>query len=154
MPTTPLRAAIAQAASLAEERADADAQCTLRLVSAALRDRDERARLEGRESADEREVEAMLGCLLRQCEAMAATCESEGDTAKAGLKRASAGRIRALLPAEVTGDELEAACRKAVSETGSRSLRDVGRCMNALRERFPDPQDLVRASGVVRGLLA
>ena len=46
------------------------------------------------------------------------------------------------------------ACRQAVSDTGAKGLRDVGRCMSAIKERYHDKVDMVQASGVVRSLLS
>ncbi len=154
MPDTVLRCAVSAAAHRANESQDPQAQCTLRLVQAALRDRDEAARIEGRARPGDDEVTAVLLCMLRQREMAAETLRGEGDEAGSRAKTAAAALIRDLLPAAVSRDELEEVCRQVVSDTGSRSLRDVGRCMNALRGRFPDPDDLVQASGVVRGLLA
>ena len=62
--------------------------------------------------------------------------------------------IRSLMPAPVSTGEIEAACRQIVSDTGSKGLRDVGRCMNALKERYQDKLNLIEAGSVMRGLLS
>ena len=44
-------------------------------------------------------------------------------------------------------------CQAVIAETGASGLRDMGKCMNALKERYPGQIDFAKASGVVKDLL-
>jgi 2,3-bisphosphoglycerate-independent phosphoglycerate mutase len=50
-------------------------------------------------------------------------------------------------------DVLRAACEAVVSEVGAQGLRDVGRCMGTLKERYPGRMDFGKASRVVKDML-
>ncbi|WP_062212494.1 GatB/YqeY domain-containing protein [Aureimonas sp. AU12] len=148
-----MRDEIAAALHAAQSGTDKRRTCTLRLVSATLRDRDEAQRAAGRPRLGDSEIAEMLGRMVAQRECASRRLEEAGNGAEALLERAEIAVINEFLPRPVTVSELEQACREAVSETGSKGLRDVGRCMNALKARYHDQISLTQASGLVRGLL-
>ena len=49
--------------------------------------------------------------------------------------------------------EVEQACQNVVQETGAEGLRDVGKCMSTLKQRFAGQMDFSKASGVVKSIL-
>ena len=61
--------------------------------------------------------------------------------------------IDEFLPAQLDQGAIEAACREAVQDVDAKGLRDVGRCMNALKQRYPGQMDFTKASTVVKGML-
>lgn len=148
-----MRDEIAAALHAAQSGDDKRRTCTLRLVSAAIRDRDEARRATGRERLGDGEIAEMLGRMVAQRECASRRFDEAGNDAEALLERAEIAVIAEFLPRLVTASELEQACREAVVETGSKGLRDVGRCMNALKQRYHDKLNLTQASGLVRGLL-
>lgn len=79
--------------------------------------------------------------------------DETGQPALADQERREIAVIRELLPPQLDSGEMEQACREVVEDTESRGLRDVGRCMNALKERYPGKMDMGKASTVVKGLL-
>lgn len=148
-----MRDEIATALHHAVEGSNKRRLCTLRLMNAAIRDRDAALRDAGRERASDAEIAEILGKMIRHRECSAASLESNGGADEAVTLREEVALIRGFLPSCVTQGEMEDACRQAVLETGSKSLRDVGRCMNALKERYQDKLNMIEASTVVRGLL-
>ena len=53
----------------------------------------------------------------------------------------------------LAAEKVKELCAKVVSETGAHGLRDMGKCMNALKELYPGQMDFAKASGVVKDLL-
>ena len=79
--------------------------------------------------------------------------EDSGRLELAEQERDEIAVIRELLPPQFEPSEVERVCRKVVEDTDSKGLRDVGRCMNALKERYPGKMDMGKASTVVKDLL-
>ena len=61
--------------------------------------------------------------------------------------------ITEFLPKPLGEDDLKQACAQVVHEVGADGLRDMGRCMNVLKEKFPGRMDFGKASGIVKGML-
>ena len=57
------------------------------------------------------------------------------------------------LPQQMPEEKVREACESVVSETGASGLRDMGKCMNVLKERYPGQMDFSKACGMVKGLL-
>lgn len=149
-----MRDEIAQALNAAMSGQDKRRIRTLRLITAALRDKDAAHRGAGREKLANGEIAEMLKRMICQRESAATAFDAGGRVEDACGERAEIAVIREFLPAPLPAGEVEAACRQAVTDTGSKGLRDVGRCMNALKERYQDKLNLIEASSVVRGLLS
>lgn len=56
-------------------------------------------------------------------------------------------------PKQLDEDALKQVCAEVVSEVGAGGLRDMGRCMNALKEKLPGRMDVGKASGIVKNML-
>ncbi|MET0368877.1 MAG: GatB/YqeY domain-containing protein [Methylobacterium sp.] len=148
-----MRDEIAAALQAAKAGEDKRRIGTLRLIVATLRDRDEAQRASGRPCLGDPEIADMLARMIAQRECAAQRLAAAGDLAEADGEKAEIAVIAEFLPRSVSPGELERVCREAVSETGSKGLRDVGRCMNALKARYHDQINLTQASSLVRGLL-
>ena len=61
--------------------------------------------------------------------------------------------IREYLPKQMDDAEVRDACAEVVAEVNGESLRDMGKCMNALKEKYPGKLDVGKASAVVKELL-
>ncbi|MNL79504.1 Yqey-like protein [compost metagenome] len=57
------------------------------------------------------------------------------------------------MPEQIPEEKVRELCQSVVSETGSAGLRDMGKCMNALKEKYPGQIDFAKASGMVKDLL-
>lgn len=126
---------------------------TLRLISAAIKDRDIAVRGSGKDRVTDDEVLQILAKMIKQRDESARLYEEGGRLDLAEQEREEAEIIREFLPKQLSEDEVKSACREVVSETGAQGLRDVGRCMNALKERYPGQMDFSKASGMVKGIL-
>lgn len=149
-----MREQIAAALQDASAAGDKRRGCLLRLITAAIRDRDAASRMAGRDKVPDSEIACLLSLLIEQRERAANDMAEKGRNEEAARERADAEMIRSFMPAPLPVVEMVQACRQAVSDTGSKGLRDVGRCLGALKERYDGKVDLTQASGVVRSLLS
>jgi uncharacterized protein YqeY len=148
-----MREAVNQALKEAMKARDAARTGTLRLVAAAIKDRDIEARGKGREAASADELLAALSKMIRQREDSAKLYEEGGRPELATKERAEIEVIRGFLPRQMGDDELQEAAKAAIAETGAASPRDMGKVMALLKERHSGAMDFGKASAVVKGLL-
>jgi uncharacterized protein YqeY len=149
-----MREAIQKALKDAADSGDKRRRCTLRLMSTAIRDRDVASRERGGENISDREIAQLLSTMVRQRMASAREFESAGRVEEAEEERAEIEIIREFLPQMIDENALQTICRNVVDDIGAHGLRDVGRTMAVLKERYPDCMDFSRASGVVKRLLS
>ncbi len=148
-----MRDAVSGALKAAMKSRDAARTGALRLVSAAIKERDIEARGRGRDTASDEELLAGLAKMIRQREESAKIYEEAGRPELAVKERAEIEVIRAFLPRQMSEDEIRAAARAAIAETGAASARDMGRIMALLKERHAGSMDFGRASAMVKELL-
>ncbi len=147
-----MREAVNQALKEAMKARDAGRTGTLRMISAAIKDRDIEARAKGREASDE-EILAALSKMVRQREESAKAYDDGGRPELAAKERAEIEVIRAFMPKPMGDDELREAARAAIAETGAAAPRDMGRVMALLKERHSGAMDFGKASALVKQLL-
>ena len=150
-----LRARVCAALSAAEsERADGVQAQTLRLIKCAMNDRDVMARGRGQCSGiDDGDILDLLETMVAQREASAREYDAAGRIADAERERDEIEVIEAFLPKPLTGEALAEAVRTVVADLEANKLKDVGRCMSALRERFPGRIECGPAGQAVRAAL-
>lgn len=128
---------------------------TLRLILAAIKDRDIAARSEDRcEGVSDDEILQILAKMVRQRHEAADTFEQAGRIDLALKEREEITIIEEFLPRQLGGDEIRAACETVIAEVGATGLRDMGRCMALLKERFAGRMDFGQASMIVRETLS
>lgn len=127
---------------------------TIRLVQAAIKDKDIEARGAGREASSEDEILALLQKLIKQRQE-SAKIYAENDRAElAGQENAEAAIIASFLPAQLDGAEVDAAIAEAIAETGAEGVKDMGRVIALLKERYAGRLDFGKASGLVKTRLS
>src|SRR6056297_1110366 len=128
---------------------------TLRLINAAIKDRDIAARGEGKEDgvADD-EVLAIMGKMVKQRKDTAKTYEEAGRLDLAERELAEIGVIEEFLPRKLSDDEVRAAVDAAVVETGASSIRDMGRVMGALKAKYTGQMDFGAVGPMVKDRLS
>ena len=134
-----LRTRIAAALQAACAEGEDHRATTLRLLTAAIRDRDRALAGEGRDTGlDEAGLRDILRRMAAHRRASAVSFEETGRLEQAAEKLAEAQVIEELLPRAMPPEEIEAEIRGAVARLGARSLRDIGRVMEELRPRLAD----------------
>jgi uncharacterized protein YqeY len=126
---------------------------TLRLVQSAVKDRDIANRGAGKEAASEDEILQLLAKMVKQREESAKAFEDGGRPELAAKEREEIAVIRDFMPKQMGEAETEAAIRAAIAETGAAGIKDMGKVMAVLREKFAGQMDFGKASGLVKGLL-
>ena len=120
----------------------ADRLSTLRLVNAAIKDRDIASRGDGGpEEVAESEITTILAKLIKQRQESARIYEEGGRLELAEKELAEIGVIQEFLPRQLNEAEVQAAVDAAVAETGASSIRDVGRVMAALKAKYAGQMD-------------
>ena len=128
---------------------------TLRLINAAIKDRDIAARAEGvEEGVDESEILAILGKMTRQRQESAKTYEEAGRLDLSERELSEIQVIEYFLPRQLKGDEIEIEVSKVIDEQGASSIRDMGRVMACLKERFTGQMDFGSVGPIVKKKLS
>lgn len=127
---------------------------TLRLISAAFKDREIQNRGTGKdESLTEAGMQEILAKMIKQRRESADTYDQGGRPELAERERAEIVIIEEFLPRQLSVAEMEAAISGVVKELGAESLKDMGRVMGVLKERYGGQMDFGKAGGIVKGLL-
>ncbi len=133
---------------------DMRAVSTMRLILAALKDRDIAERGKGNsEGLSDQQVLALLQSMVRQREESIKLYEQGGRQDLADDERAEIGIIQEFLPQPLDEQQTAAAVEAIVSEVGAVSIKDMGRVMALLKERHAGCIDLARAGALVRARL-
>ena len=148
-----MREAVNTALKEAMKSRDAARTGTLRLINAAIKERDIDARGKGGGQAADEELLAVLSKMIRQREESARMYDEGGRPELAAKEREEIEVIRGFLPAQMSDDEMRSAAQAAIGEAGAASARDMGRVMSILKERHAGQMDFGRASALVKSLL-
>ncbi len=120
----------------------ADRLSTLRLINAAIKDRDIANRGEGGEGEiSEAEILAALGRMVKQRQESARAYEEVGRLELAEKETAEIKVIEEFLPRQLEAAEVEAAIAAAVAEVGATSIRDMGKVMAVLKAKYTGQMD-------------
>ena len=149
-----LRDAFADRLKGAMKARDTVTLSAVRLILAALKERDVAARTEGRpEGVPEDEISRLLQGMIRQRRESIALYEQGRRSDLADKERAEIAVIESFLPQQLGEAETEAAVKAAIAETGAAGVRDMGKVMALLRQRHPGTLDLAGASAAAKRLL-
>jgi uncharacterized protein YqeY len=148
-----MREILAQALKDALKAQDKPRISTLRLIQAAIQDRDIANRGAGKDPVSDEGILAILAKMVKQREESAKAFEEGNRLELAAQERAEIAVIRGFLPTQLGEDAMKRACQQMIGEIGADGLRDMGRCMNALKERYAGKMDFSKASGIVKTML-
>ena len=150
-----LRTELSDALKTAMKARDQRSVSTVRLILAALKDRDIAARGNGNsEGIGETEIVEMLRKMVKQREESIALYEQGGRLELAEQEREEIGVIERFLPKQMDEAETRAAVEAAVAELGARTLKDTGKVMGALKQSYAGRMDMAKAGQLVKAKLA
>jgi hypothetical protein len=133
---------------------DTRALGTVRLILAALKDRDIAAREKGNlDGISDQEVLGMLQTMVKQRQESIKLYEQGGRCELAEQEQEEINVIRSFLPTQIEGPELETTITTTINEIGASDLKDMGRTMAMLKEKYPGQMDFSKVSGLVRQAL-
>ena len=134
---------------------DVDRRSTLRLINAAIKDRDIALRAtDGDASVGDTEVLGILGKMVKQRHESARAYEEGGRLELAEKERAEILVIEDFLPRQLDEDETTTAINAAIAEIGAESIRDMGKVMGALKKKYTGQMDFGSVGVRIKGLLA
>jgi len=137
-----LREKVGEALKSAMRSKEAARLSTLRLINAAIKDKDIAARGEGNdEGVGNDEILAILGKMVKQRQESARAYEEGGRLELAEKELSEIGVIEEFLPKQLTEDETDAAIAAAIAEVGAESIRDMGKVMGELKAQYTGQMD-------------
>lgn len=150
-----LRDSIKQGLVEATKSQDKRRMATLRLIQAALKDRDIAGRTEGRDAGvSDAEILEVLSKMVKQRRESAGIYEEAGRMELAQQEKEEIEIIESFLPKQLSDAETAAAVEAVIKETGAASIKDMGRVMGELKKRHAGQMDFARAGAIVKEKLA
>lgn len=148
-----MRDAINAALKEAMKARDADRTGTLRMIGAAIKDKDIDSRVGGTGTASDDELKQLLAKMIKQRQESAGIYEQNARPELAAKERAEIALIQEFLPKQMSDAEVSAAIDAAVAETGAASMKDMGKVMGALKAKYTGMMDFAAANGAIKAKL-
>jgi len=126
---------------------------TLRLMNAAIKDKDIEARGNGKGPLTDEELLSVFQKMVKQRQESAELYEKGGRPELAQQENEEIAIINSYLPKQMSEDETKAAIAAAIKETGAASMKDMGKVIGILRGKYVGKMDFAKASGLVKGML-
>ena len=127
---------------------------TLRMMNAAIKNADIEARGQGKEPLNEADLMSLFQKMIKQRQESAELYDKGGRPELAAAERAEIAIIQAYLPKQMSDAEAGSAISAMLQEINAETMKDMGRAMAALRERFAGKMDFGKASGKIKELLS
>ncbi|MGY6703215.1 GatB/YqeY domain-containing protein [Roseinatronobacter sp.] len=150
-----LRDRISSELKTAMKAKDSAKLATLRLINAAIKDREIAARGDGTSGElSDADLVAVLTRMVKQRRDSARAYEEAARLDLAEKEIAEIAVIETFLPRQMTEDEMTKAVDAAIAETGAASVRDIGKVMGVLKARHAGEMDFGKAGAIVKAKLA
>ncbi len=126
---------------------------TVRMIQAALKDRDIEARGAGKDPLNDEEILSLLQKLVKSRQDSVTLYKQGGREELAAQEEAEIAIIRTFMPQQMSEDEAKAAIAAVIAETGAAGVKDMGKVMGVLKTKFAGKMDFGAASPLVKQLL-
>ena len=127
----------------------------LRMIGAALKDKDIAARPSGKtDGISEEEILSMLQGMIKQRRESIEMYKQGNRDDLVQKEQAEIDVISSFLPKQMDDSEMQAAIQAVITETGASSMKDMGKVMGALKSKYAGQMDFGKASVMIKGLLA
>ncbi|NGO62685.1 GatB/YqeY domain-containing protein [Rhizobium daejeonense] len=126
---------------------------TVRLIQAAIKDRDIANRGAGKDPVSDDDIMQILTKMIKQREESAKIYADNARPELAEQEREEIAIIKTFMPEQLSDEKVKDAAAAAIQEVGAQGLRDMGKCIALLKDRYPGQMDFAKASGVVKDLL-
>ncbi len=149
-----LRTELTEALKIAMKAREERAVSTLRLILAALKDRDIAARTKGNQDGiSDDDIRAMLQNMIRQRRESIALYEQGGRLELAQQEADEIAIVERYLPRQFNDAEIEGAVQSLVADIGAKGIKDMGRTIAALKQRYAGQMDFAKASAALKRIL-
>lgn len=150
-----LRAQLNDAMKEAMKAKDAKRLATVRLVLAALKDRDIAARSEtNKDLVGDDDILTLLAKMIKQREESATAFDAGNRPEMAAGEREEIAVIRTFMPAQMDDAAMKAAVAAVIAEAGAASIKDMGKVMAVLKEKYAGQMDFSKASAATKDALS
>ena len=127
---------------------------TFRLMNAAIKERDIQGRTAGRDAGvSDDQILEVFAKMVKQRQESLATYEQAGREDLAAQERGEIAIIHSFMPKQLSDDEMKTEIQKTIRETGAQGMKDMGKVMGALKQRYAGRMDMGKAGGIVKSLL-
>ena len=127
---------------------------TVRMITAALKDRDIEARGAGKGPLGDDEILSLLQKMIKQRQESQKIYEDNGRPELAAQEAAEIAVIASFMPAQLSDAEIDAAIAAAITETGAAGMKDMGKVVGKLKEKYAGRMDFAKASAAVKAKLS
>lgn len=128
---------------------------TLRLVQAAIKQKDIDARMKGvTDGVDDATLLSLLQGMIKQRKESIEMYQKGNRTDLVAHEQAEIDVIQTFLPKQMDETAMREAIKTVIEETGAATIKDMGKVMGSLREKYAGQMDFGAASGVIKSLLA
>lgn len=149
-----LRERLQTAMKEAMKAKEVDRLSTVRLINAAIKDREIALRGEGEGATiSDADILAILGRMVKQRHESARAYEEGGRLELAAKELAEIEVINEFLPRQLGGDEVTAAITAAIAESGAASIRDMGKVMAVLKGKYTGQMDFAAVGPRIKDML-
>ena len=149
-----LREKINQQFNVAMKNKNKTLVSTLRLILAAIRERDIANRTGGKkEEVKDQEIIRILQKMKKQRQDSADLYKKGGRQELLNAEMAEIQIINTFLPKQLTEEETKKICKEIIESTGASSIKDMGKIMGSLKKKYSDSIDFSKANIIVKGLL-
>ena len=150
-----LREQLGDAMKEAMKAKDAKRLATVRLILAGLKDRDIAARTEtSRDLLGDDEILSLMAKMIKQREESAVAFDAGKRPELAAGEREEIAIIRSFMPAQMDDAGVKAAAQTVIAELGASSIKDMGKVMAAMKERYAGQMDFSKASAATKDALS
>ena len=132
-----------------------DKVATLRLINSNIKDRDIADRSKGNyDGIDEAGILSLLQTMIKQRRESIEMYKQGGRDDLVAHEQGEIDVIQSFLPKQMSADEMQAAIKEVIAQTGAAGMKDMGKVMGALRGKYAGQMDFGAASAVIKQLLA
>ncbi len=149
-----LREKLTESMKEAMKAKDSRRLSTVRLIQSAVKDRDIANRGLGKEAASDDEILQILQKMVKQREESAKIYEDAGRAELATQEREEIDVLKTFMPEQLSDDRVDEIVAAVVAEIGAAGMKDMGKVMAVLRERYAGQMDFAKASGVIKAKLS
>ena len=127
---------------------------TLRLILAAIKERDIANRTSGKkEEVKDQEIIRVLQKMKKQRQDSADLYKKGGRQELLNIEEAEIKIIDTFLPKQLSEEETKKICKEIIESLGASSIKDMGKIMGSLKQKYSDSIDFSKANIIIKGLL-
>jgi uncharacterized protein YqeY len=149
-----MRDKLSQALKDAMKAKDTRRLSTVRLIQTAIKDRDIANRGTGKDPASDDDILQILQKMVKQREESAKIYADAGRAELAAQEREEIVIVKDFMPEQLSDEQVDEIVAAVIAETGAASIKDMGKVMAVLRERYAGQMDFAKASGTIKSQLS